>query len=1292
MSSLSLEALESRIFFAITNSFEQPALAAGAFAPLSNLGWTILWGYGSATPQAWFPAATSTDFSAVNPLAAPAQGKQVGSIGGAGGAVERFFGTIAAKTRYTLTVAVGDRLSEAFGNWSIQLLAGSSAGTSLLAQLSRGQTGTNLPANGGWADNTVLWDSTTDSSKVGKSLFVRLVNTGGASPGPVCFDNLRLSNDQGLTLFTSSGLVELSNFNQKVSFTKNAGGKFIFTSYVRNGSTWQSMFDLQMPIIQGTDFDLLPTAYQVVENSAARIAVNFTGIHPTRGYAWNMLVEAKAGSDLVHFSVSTTLTQALPLSGLEPQAAFMMSPAASVKIGQGPGNIYYGYAETQWGNSFPAAYLWSGGKEAAVFFDMSPMTWMSSGNLNRFWDVRANAFTQSGKSSLGLQVVHRTGSSIAAGTTVNFDFYLYSKTRSTPPTKNQALDTMVRTFEPVHRSTSTWPANPNATWTNFAAGTSGVLMQEDTVWADWNLVPVAGSSSFEETTLPADGISPLSHYGWSDVAGYGTALAHAWHPASTTTDFTSVNPLASPASGSYAAFIQEPGGGTEKVLGSILANNAYTITVAIGNRIAESYGDWSIQLWAGDSNGTTFLAQKTRDTAGASHPVAGGWADNSISLNSAAIPSLIGKNLFVRITNYGGTHPGTIFFDNVRTTGQFGPISDAGAYSDGPLFTENKVNVLRVSGDYANRANLINSWDFSTVNNYLAGWIGYDRLNPGAARHDFISVKTDDLPLFYDPNAKMIRWGTRSPLHVGDMEMSWQNFTFSLETLKSYLMLAPEDFNPAIAGKFLMGLQGMQEFAHNVNYVFPQWFNPYTKQPLTQQDVPELGTVYEPWQGGTYAYLMIYGYKITGDQSYLNEAKACVDRLLGGTMSFTVSNARYTINYSDPADFPITEPFGNAWGIAAAQQLYTLTGDAKYQQYSDDFFNSLMRLSYWYESNLSVDPLDQANQNNGMIRNQGGAFLGSPWENTEAVLPLTLRLKNDAQPRPLMLKLLNLHRINDFYFYGQSGQPTDYLPAEDFHTYEGGGSNGGMGRAVYMSSTGFWNYLLFDAFAGASDREVMVANLDPVDSFQAAAGSSQRNFIVYNPTTQTKTFTLTMKSLASGQYDLVFENSLGQTTQSSYSSAALLSGVQISLTSSDYLRIRLRNSQFGAIDGQIQLGQSARDRISYAYQLLQQSATSGGVTPALLSLKATYLSALNDYGSTTYASAISKAQQVIDQLLNPAPAPVPAPARIGPPQRLPASAAVGARVFNATSSVADRILAKKDTAVEGFIGDDLSLR
>ncbi|HXE54959.1 MAG TPA: PEP-CTERM sorting domain-containing protein [Tepidisphaeraceae bacterium] len=174
-----------------SDGFESPPLAAGTTAAVNADGWTSDAGTDAAV---WFPSSPTADFNSVAPLAAPADGNQLLTIVEANQNVERAVGTIQAATLYTLTVAIGDRISDSgLHDWDIQLWAGGSTRQTFLGQTFRTDSGANNPSAGNWADNSVTFDSTTDPTVVGQNLFV-LVGTylTGSNPGQSYFDNVRV--------------------------------------------------------------------------------------------------------------------------------------------------------------------------------------------------------------------------------------------------------------------------------------------------------------------------------------------------------------------------------------------------------------------------------------------------------------------------------------------------------------------------------------------------------------------------------------------------------------------------------------------------------------------------------------------------------------------------------------------------------------------------------------------------------------------------------------------------------------------------------------------------------------------------------------------------------------------------------------------------------------------------------------------------------------------------------------------------------------------------------------------
>ena len=885
----------------------------------------------------------------------------------------------------------------------------------------------------------------------------------------------------------------------------SAGDKYLLTTYVNDHNTWQPLFDAPHPTLEGTSFNIWPTAYSVIEDSDERKAVLLSGTQASAGYNWDVLVEANAGSPLIKFLVTCHLTSSLSIaSGAQPTAALWLDQSSvDVLVEQGPMSIYGG---TNYGLGFPSSYVWNQGKEAVIFFNMTPMTWMGSGNIRRFADCRIKSITQNNQFGIGLIPHAKSGNSIPAGDMVT-EFYLYSSNRPDQPTKMQGLETMVEMCGEIHEATAWFPTNRQPpyelSWEVFAKKAIEQLM-------------IAGVTSYNEVS---------------------------------------------------------------------------------------------------------------------------GWDDDPLNL--------------VPVVDYIYTHP------------------------DRPFNT---------------------GWDFSTVNNHLSPWVLYTRMVNDTAKYDLAMLKKDALPLFYDPQTKMTRWGTREPLHIGNISMSWQSFFYDIETYRTHKVLGPEDFNPAIPGRFLMGTEGLIEYGQNENYVFGQFFDPFNKVAITQQDLPDLGVIREPWQTGSYALIMMFAHDITSEAQYLQEAKTSIETLLT-TMSFNVTNNYYNITYDNPADFPITELFGNAYGAVASHKVYQQTRESKYLQYSRDFLHTLLRLTFWYEDETNIYSRDLGNL--GLFTPHGGAGNTTPWETTDAYIAITWLLKHfkDLPETELLLKLANLYRINSFHYYpvtytdtvralGISDGTNPYHPVEPFYSMEYGG-HGGV-PACYMSNTGMWNFWMYEALAEPDNSEIMVLNTDVLEDFDKAISSAQRNFIIFNPTAASIDFALLGKSLADGNYSVTVEysqphysdiNRDGKTnlpdfafvsdqwmqapsipsadiapetpdgvvslpdlqtidenwlkvdnaTQNIYTKTQLQNGISLTLRSLEHACVTLQHENITNMASAIQEYETAQNKLAYAYKLMQvRERDFGDVSQSMIT---DFQSAMLDYDNQNYTSATSTAQTIIDALL-----------------------------------------------------------
>lgn len=518
-------------------------------------------------------------------------------------------------------------------------------------------------------------------------------------------------------------------------------------------------------------------------------------------------------------------------------------------------------------------------------------------------------------------------------------------------------------------------------------------------------------------------------------------------------------------------------------------------------------------------------------------------------------------------------------------------------WHDSPLslVPEQPTLVTHPAQVLADPATVGQSWDFSTVNNHLTPWLLFARLHGASELLTLGLQKADSLPRFFDPKAHLIRHGTRQPLHLGDLEMCWQSFFFHAETCRAAQATPSEHFNPAVTGSFLRALTGLQTLAQKTGYVFPQWFDPYEKTPLVQNDIKALGVVREPWQGGSYAYLMLEGFARTGDSRWQAEARRALETLFE-RLEFRVTNTLYDRRYTDPATFPLTELFGNGYGALAAYRLYQQTRLPTFRRYARDFLNTLLRLTPWYED--ETDALSRALKSAGLFYPHGGAHVVTPWETSEAHLAIVGVLRHDTEHPllPLLLKLTNLNRVNALHFFPahwpealrqRNPRPAgeQHFPIEPFYCLEGTGGHQGA-TAAYMAGLSLWNHWLYDALADTDDPTILVLNLAAFEGYEAALTGSERRLIVYNPGPQRTRFLLRLTHLSEGSYTLGGR---------SYSAEALLKGIPLTLDGGrhDYVTVRRRTTEELAL--RVRNRQRAQNVLSHAYQLLQDRAERAGV-------------------------------------------------------------------------------------------------
>jgi hypothetical protein len=165
---------------------------------------------------------------------------------------------------------------------------------------------------------------------------------------------------------------------------------------------------------------------------------------------------------------------------------------------------------------------------------------------------------------------------------------------------------------------------------------------------------------------------------------------------------------------------------------------------------------------------------------------------------------------------------------------------------------------------------------------------------------------------------------------------------------------------------------------------------------------------------------------------------------------------------------------------------------------------------YWYS-----DPSQKDHDVRGMVQAAASILYPAFKENVEAILAWIGILKRGIVLEG-MLRFMDQQRRNNFYFFqdcsgDRSRTPMAYIPFENLGTLELGGQTGKVGKEIYGSGESLWMHLMFDALGVASDRELMLVNLDLLDVLDVNQFPPRSlNFLLYNPTSGERSATISI--------------------------------------------------------------------------------------------------------------------------------------------------------------------------------------
>jgi hypothetical protein len=378
------------------------------------------------------------------------------------------------------------------------------------------------------------------------------------------------------------------------------------------------------------------------------------------------------------------------------------------------------------------------------------------------------------------------------------------------------------------------------------------------------------------------------------------------------------------------------------------------------------------------------------------------------------------------------------------------------------------------------------NFELMTVADVLWPSLLYLGLHPSASFERECNELLADLPAFYHPETHSIS-NDLTP-KKDERADSWYPFENSLI---KYPMIGALAGSKEITDKFLDAFQTARKLALQYNNLFPIYYDVATLQ------AQGAGTNYAV--GGLYAWAAVLANKLTGEAQYLEEARRAIQVL-----------------YTVPPDRLFHEPQELAYGALAAAEL-AMPEEAKYLLYEQ------LRMFYWYS-----DPSQQNLDIRGMVQAAASILYPAFKENVEAILPWTGIMKRGIVFEGL-LRFMDQQRRNNFYFFenctaNRKRGSSAFIPFENLGTMELAGMTGNVGKEIYGAGESLWMYLMFEALGQTSDRELMLVNLDLLDSMHAKEFPPQKlNFILYNPTPDVRSTTITIFSAKPRSRRLTFK-------------------------------------------------------------------------------------------------------------------------------------------------------------------------
>jgi hypothetical protein len=368
------------------------------------------------------------------------------------------------------------------------------------------------------------------------------------------------------------------------------------------------------------------------------------------------------------------------------------------------------------------------------------------------------------------------------------------------------------------------------------------------------------------------------------------------------------------------------------------------------------------------------------------------------------------------------------------------------------------------------------NFELMTVADVLWPSLLYLRLHPDAQYSAECAKLLESVPRFYDSRTKTIANDISHPDADGRVD-SWYPFE---NALIKFPMIGSLAESKEISADFLSAFDSAAQVAHQYDYLFPIYYRVATRK------AEGAGTNFAI--GGLYAWGAILAHRLTGDGKYLDEARRAIEVLCVA-----------------PGDRLFHEPQELGFAALAAAELGM-------QESASYLLSQQLRMFYWYS-----DPSQSSHDIRGMVQACASILYPAFKENVEAILPWTGILKRGIVWEGI-LRFMDQQRRNNFYFFQNcTDTPKNgaeaFIPFENLGTLELGGQTGNVGKEIYGAGEVLWMYLMFEALGKCADRELMLVNLDLLDTLkQDSFPPRELNFLLFNPTPAARSASITIPS------------------------------------------------------------------------------------------------------------------------------------------------------------------------------------